>query len=106
MMKRPDLDDLIRRSVETVRTMDPIDRGLMFAAQQRSFARGNVGLSNPDVTTEVVRRAYDQMHPGEVAFRELLRNLVGVIDEPDRSPVTYNQALGRARRALEEDDRG
>lgn len=80
--ERPELERLLRDAAEALERIDPIERGLVLAAQQRSFARGNVGLSSPDVTAEVVRRAYDEMHPGEVAYRELLRLVVDVFDGP------------------------
>jgi hypothetical protein len=44
--KRPELDELLRKSKEVVDAMTPEARAAMFAEQRRSFVRGQIGMGS------------------------------------------------------------
>ena len=54
---RPDLDELVRRSIEAFNALPPEERRRHRHAQRISWVYGNVALSNPDVTREMVEEA-------------------------------------------------
>ncbi len=54
---RPDLDELIRRSIEAFNALPPEEKRKHRHAQRISWVYGNVALSNPDITREMVEEA-------------------------------------------------
>lgn len=62
MFKNPpvensELDGLIRRAKEAYNAMTPAQKREMHRAQRISWVYGNLALSNPDITREIVEKA-------------------------------------------------
>jgi hypothetical protein len=56
-----DLDELVRRAKEAFDRLTPEEQAAHRDAQRRSWVYGNVALSNPEVTREMVDRVIDEM---------------------------------------------
>ena len=54
---RPDLDELVRRSIEAFNALPPEEKRRHCHAQRVSWVYGNLALSNPDITREMVEEA-------------------------------------------------
>jgi len=54
---RPDLDELIRRSIEVFDALPPEEKRKHRHAQRVSWVYGNLALSNPNITREMVEEA-------------------------------------------------
>jgi len=58
----PTLEQLIEKAREYMLRMSPEELNRMWREQTISFAWGNVKLSNPAVTREMVEQEYDYLH--------------------------------------------
>ena len=54
---RPDLDDLIKRSMTAFDALPPEGKRRHRAAQRVSWVYGNLSLDNPHITREMVEKA-------------------------------------------------
>lgn len=58
---RPELETLIKKSIEAFERMTPEERKALRRAQAISFVYGNL-MENPSITREMVEKAYDERH--------------------------------------------
>jgi hypothetical protein len=58
--ERPDLDELIKRSIAVVAAMSPEARGEMYRAQKRSWCIGELMLDDPYLTHDEAARRVDE----------------------------------------------
>jgi len=56
-VKRPELDALIARAKEAYNAMTPEQKKEMHRQQRISWVYGNLALSNPSITREMVEKA-------------------------------------------------
>lgn len=57
---RPELDELIRKSIAEYEAMTPEQKKAMHRAQRISWVYGNLALSNPSITREMVEKAAEE----------------------------------------------
>ena len=59
---RPELDALLKASIEAFEKLSPEEKKAHRRAQAISFVYGNLAIENDSITREMVERAYDERH--------------------------------------------
>lgn len=118
---RPDLQDLIRKSIESVNLMSPLDRAIMRLEQRRSFVRGNVsidpsrsvdgidkGINSSDdflildayyrerSLSEIQRHTIDDLNETIEQNKQVIRDLVSIICDYEKTLGVNQHALRHA----------
>lgn len=57
---RPELDELIRKSIDAFEALSPSEQKEHRRQQRISFVYGNLALSNPSITREMVEKAAEE----------------------------------------------
>ncbi len=57
---RPELDELLRKAVEAFNSLSPKEKKEHLRLQRISWVYGNLALSNPDITREMVEKAAEE----------------------------------------------
>lgn len=72
---RPELQELIDRTIKDIAELPALDRAIMFAKQKRSLVIGEMMLSRPGISREDAIRRYNAANSEGVLLDELERRL-------------------------------